>query len=115
MELINDEIYINIANMIWEKYIRDYIVYIIESSSYIITDNNEILKKKYDKKIYTLDDIINIIDNNNTKYILLMFIKYRCQSDNQLLFIVSDIISDSWKIIISELKKIIIHNSENEY
>ena len=113
MEQINDEqAYNKIANMIWEKYLKDYIIYIQELSTYIISDSNEVIKKKYDKYTYTLDDIIDMIDNNNTKYLLLMYIKYRCKSDNQLLFVVSDIISESWNMIIFELKNIIILNNK---
>lgn len=112
----DDKIYNKIAYLIWEKYIDNYILYINSDVGYTIIENNEIIRKKIDTT-YTLDEFIDLINNDYTKYILLSYIKYQCSKneDDEMLFVISDIISESWNLIILEIKHIINYNmSENK-
>ena len=98
-----------IAELIYGRYIKDYIISIDGSEDYMITDRNNVLIKYEFKNIYTLEDIINMINTDSTKYIILSHIRKLLTNIDEL-FMMHDTISDSWNIIISHIKKLLIYN-----
>jgi hypothetical protein len=106
--------YEKIAHLIWERYIEGYIVSHPDSSNniiYCITDTNNVIKSNRNTT-YTLNELVDSIDNNHTKYILLSYIKQKCYQKHNydMIFTISDIISESWNLIMIEIKKIIFNS-----
>lgn len=109
-KLKNNTHEIYIADLIYTIYIRDYIICIDGSGDYIITHKNNVLIKYDFKNIYTLTDIIDMIDTDSTKYIILSQMRKLLTNKDEL-FIMHDTISDSWNNIISYIKILLINNT----
>ena len=101
---------IDLAKILYDLYLQNNIIYNKKNNSFSIEKCNPLFK--IDRKNYTISNILDIIDNDKTKYIVLSKIKILDYSKDDI-FNISDIISNFWNNVLIELENILFDKKIN--